>query len=86
MSKIGGIIKMSNKQKEVIIKLEDIIGFHNDIDVSIDLRNNDDCSILRLNGITLSESANVKYVDASSAIVTLSLNDYKPENNTYKVI
>lgn len=83
MGNINGIIKMSNNQKDLIIKLEDIIdNISGNIDVSIDYGNIVGCQNIRMNGIKLSESNECHYNNVSSAIVTLSLDDFILDDNT----
>ena len=74
---ISGILRMSNAQKDIIIKLEDLLDISNNVDVSIDCKNAFiDCSTIRMNGIKLSDSLETKYNGVSSAIVSLSLDDF----------
>lgn len=68
---------MSNDKKEVIVKLEDIINISNSsVNITIDCSDNIDCSAIRMNGIKLSDSSTATYIDVSSAIVSLSLDNY----------
>lgn len=78
---MNGILRMSNSQKDLIIKLEDLIDISTNIDVSVDYGDNIDCSAIRMNGIKLSDSTSVSYIDASSAILSLSLDDFSLDSS-----
>jgi hypothetical protein len=68
---------LSNDKKEVIVKLEDIINISNSsVSITVDCSDNIDCSAIRMNGIKLSDSSTASYFDVSSAIVSLSLDNY----------
>lgn len=74
---LNGILQLSNDKKEVIVKLEDIINISNSsVNITIDCSDNIDCSAIRMNGIKLSDSSTATYIDVSSAIVSLSLDNY----------
>ena len=99
MSDINGILKLSNSQKDIVIKLENLIDISNSQDIQVTINGNDLVDIsnnIRLNGVKLSSSSvssnNIiaQYKDVSSAIVTLSLDNYiitkdKKLNMTVKV-
>ena len=85
MSDINGILKLSNSQKDIVIKLENLIDISNDREIWVTIDGSDLVDIsnnIRLNGVKLSSSSvspdNVVayYKDVSSAIVTLSIDDY----------
>ena len=85
MSDINGILKLSNSQKDIIIKLENLIDISNSQDISVYIDGKDLADIsnnIRLNGVKLSSPTVSKnnviaqYKDVSSAIVTLSLDNY----------
>ena len=84
MSDINGILKLSNSQKDIVIKLENLIDISKDQEIWVTIDGKDLADIsnnIRLNGVKLSSSSvssnNVAYYkDVSSAIVTLSIDDY----------
>lgn len=85
MSDINGILKLSNSQKDIVIKLENLIDISNEREIWVTIDGSDLADIsnnIRLNGVKLSSSTisldNViaYYKDVSSAIVTLSIDDY----------
>lgn len=83
MSNINGILKLSNSQKDIVIKLENLIDISADTSIYVSIDGDDLVDIsnnIRLNGVklsTTSPNSNIaKYIDVSSAIVTLSLDNY----------
>lgn len=73
---------MSNSQKDLIIKLEDLIKISSNVEVSINCGNtNVDCSTIRMNGIKLSDSTSAVYNNVSSAILSLSLDNFSLDSS-----
>ena len=85
MGNINGILQMSNDKKDLLIKLEDIINIPDNSNIKIEIPDYpEDCSIIRMNGIKLSDNDIAVYRNISSAIVSLSLDNYKiPDDTDY---
>ena len=82
---MNGILKMSNSNKNLIIKLEDLISidFSQDIEVSIDNSSYPDSANIRLNGRFVKDIDSFTYEagKVSSAIVSLSMGDFVLPDN-----
>ena len=78
---INGILRMSNGQKDLIIKLEDLIEISENVEVNIDCGEHQDCSIIRMNGVKISDCSTIVYQDVSSAIVSLSLDEFSLDSS-----